>query len=223
MTNDTSAWVGAMSTADSVRGRSIALLERAREGDREALEALLGQHQHQLRRIVRIQLGSRLRKHVDSMDVVQESLLVASQRIHDFEVLDAGGFSRWLKAIAGNQIKTLGRRYSTYKRDAAREVPYSRRPSSDGGDPAEADWAEGGTWPPDRASRREQEELLDQAVASLPEHYREIILQRDFYGMPWEGVASEVGAPNAHAAMQMHRRARKKLEQLLRPRLGSEG
>ena len=60
--------------------RSLDLLEQAQGGDRQALEDLLSRYQERIRRIVRIQLGSSaLRRHHDSMDIVQSTFRAAPQ------------------------------------------------------------------------------------------------------------------------------------------------
>ena len=52
---------------------SVDLLERARAGDREALNALLARHRERLRRMVEMRLDTRLQARMDASDVVQEA------------------------------------------------------------------------------------------------------------------------------------------------------
>jgi RNA polymerase sigma factor (sigma-70 family) len=55
------------------------LLERGRNGDQEALTALVGQYEREVRLMARVLLGPALRQHLDSLDLVQSvhrSLLI---------------------------------------------------------------------------------------------------------------------------------------------------
>jgi hypothetical protein len=75
-------------------GRSLALLARAQGGDRAALEDLIGRYQERLRRIVRIQLGaSALRRHYDSMDIVQNTFRAALPKIGDHPATHRSGLA----------------------------------------------------------------------------------------------------------------------------------
>lgn len=56
------------------------LLEQARQGDRDAVAELLRQYEPQLRVYARVHLGAALRRHADSLDLVQsaqKSMLIA--------------------------------------------------------------------------------------------------------------------------------------------------
>ena len=78
---------------------SSGLASRARAGDREALNTLLLRHVQWLRRVARVELGARLRKQIDSMDVVQEVGIIAIQRIGELRVTDGPAVRRWLRSI----------------------------------------------------------------------------------------------------------------------------
>ena len=63
-------------------GRLGGLIERARAGDREALNALLARYRDRLRRMVELRLDRRLQARIDASDVIQEAYV---------EVVDAAG------------------------------------------------------------------------------------------------------------------------------------
>ena len=70
------------------------LLDRARTGDRRALEDLIGRHQ---RRVYRFGLKM-CRDPEDAKDVLQETLIAAARNIRDFR--GASAVSTWLYTIA---------------------------------------------------------------------------------------------------------------------------
>ena len=73
---------------------SHALLERARLGDRQAIEELLARHQAQVYRF-----GLRMcRNPEDAEDVLQETLLAMARGVRDFR--GASSISTWLYTIA---------------------------------------------------------------------------------------------------------------------------
>ena len=49
------------------------LLEQARTGDKEALNALFARHRPRLRRMVDLRLDRRLQARIDASDVIQEA------------------------------------------------------------------------------------------------------------------------------------------------------
>jgi len=194
---------------------SMKLVHEAQAGSREALEALLARYQDRVLRIVRIRISNKLRKHVESMDVVQETLRKAAANLNELELRSQAAILQWLAKIAENQMLDVNRRMSAAKRDRSREQPLERR--SESGDffgmPA-ADQA-----PPDElAAQRELAILVDECVAELPDDYREVIALRTYCGGSWEWVTEQMGRESSEAVRQLHRRATVKLGRLLQER-----
>src|SRR5512143_1364177 len=77
-----------------VEASDALLLDRARTGDRRALEDLIGRHQ---RRVYRFGLKM-CRDPEDAKDVLQETLLAAARTVKDFR--GASSVSTWLYTIA---------------------------------------------------------------------------------------------------------------------------
>ena len=75
---------------------ALALLERARTGDRDAFGALAEEHREALLRLCYKMTGS----HEEAEDLVQETLLRAYQHIAEFELRSS--LSTWLHRIATN-------------------------------------------------------------------------------------------------------------------------
>jgi RNA polymerase sigma-70 factor (ECF subfamily) len=64
---------------------TVHLLERARGGDRDALDRLLARHMRPLKRWARGRLPQWARDLADTDDLIQDALLQTFKRIDDFE------------------------------------------------------------------------------------------------------------------------------------------
>lgn len=198
---------------------SMYLVGRAQAGDREALDHLLERYQDRLRRIVRVRLGPRLSAHVEIMDIVQETCAVAARRIEHLELHSPASILHWLSRIAENQIRDAHDYHFAQKRDRRRDqrIDAQRDDESTASPPA----LQGSTTMPDeRAWKNELREILDEALSTMPEDQREVILERDYCGADWEHVARQLERPNVHAVQELHRRAWIRLRRLVKPKLG---
>ena len=200
---------------------SMDLVVQAQAGDEGALNDLLQRYEPRLRRVVRIRLGARLRNHMESGDIVQDAYQVAFQKIGDLELRSAASILQWLSTIAEHKIKDANDYFSAQKRDTRREVPLETKSARDGSTSFELDLASDDAAPEERAFRGEIRDMLDEAMVELSEEHREVILARDYFGGSWEYVAEQLErAGNVHATQELHRRAWKRLKELVRPRLG---
>ena len=193
---------------------SMALVLRHQEGDAAALGLLLERYQARLRRIVHIRLGGRLRRNLETMDIVQEANAVAMRKIGDLELRDHASILRWLSTIALNKIRDAHDFFTAERRDVDRVV------ALDGEWAAVARDRSGDTPSPhDAAERKELHEVLDDCMTELTPEYQEVILLRDYSGGSWEYVTQALGSPTIHAAQELHRRAWIRLRRLVRPRI----
>jgi hypothetical protein len=69
---------------DNNSAESVGLIERARAGDREALNALLARHRDRLRRMVEIRVDTRLQARLDASDVIQEAYVDVAERLEEY-------------------------------------------------------------------------------------------------------------------------------------------
>jgi RNA polymerase sigma-70 factor (ECF subfamily) len=177
------------------------LLEAARDGDAEALEALLESHEARLYRFAR-----RLcRHHEDAEDVLQESLLSAARGLKDFR--GASSLSTWLFAIARSHCIKKRRR----SRFAPTEVSL---------DAGEADGAHAhpdpGPGPDGTLHARRLEKALEEAISALDRKYREVFVLRDVEGLTAPEVAKVTGLSVAAIKSRLHR-ARARVREALAP------
>jgi RNA polymerase sigma-70 factor (ECF subfamily) len=190
--------------------RTIDLVHRAHDGDRAALELLIGRYYERVRRIVRLRLGAALRTRVDSGDILQEVFMEAVKHFDRFEMRDDASLIHWMSCMVENRIRDAADYFGAAKRDAGREVPLA-------GDSTELDreLTAGGLLPADSAHRQDQITRLEAAIERLAPADRELILLRDYAGLSWERIAELTGRPTPDAARMAHVEAVKRLGRLL--------
>ncbi len=185
------------------------LLDRARTGDRRALEDLIGRHQ---RRVYRFGLKM-CRDPEDAKDVLQETLLAAARTVKDFR--GASSVSTWLYTIA--------RSFCIKKRRRSKFAP-EQEESLDAREPGlEArqvmDPSRG---PEDELAGRQVEVALERAIAGLDPMYREVLVLRDVEGLTAPEVAEVMGLTVEAVKSRLHR-ARVAVREALAPLLAAPG
>jgi RNA polymerase sigma-70 factor (ECF subfamily) len=169
------------------------LLKRARDGDRNALGDLLQLYTRYLELLARLQIGRRLQGKADALDLVQETFLEAHRHFARFRGESEREFVAWLRQILAGRLNLLLRRYlGTQGRNARleRELALELEQSSA---VLDAGLIAPQSSPSQQAMRREQGVLLADALAQLPENYREVIVLRHLEGLPFAEVARRLG------------------------------
>jgi RNA polymerase sigma-70 factor (ECF subfamily) len=188
-----------------------ALLQQARQGDRRALDELLGRYRAYLHQFVELRLDPRLRSRVDPSDVVQEAQLEAVRRLHDYLEQPAMPFRLFLRQLAHDRILKMHRHHAaTARRAIGREQAL---PEESSVLLAQQLLARGST-PSHQADRRELAERLREAMNLLSESDREILLLRNFEGLSNQEVGHLLGIEPT-AASQRHGRAMLRLHKVL--------
>jgi RNA polymerase sigma-70 factor (ECF subfamily) len=102
---------------------TVALLERVRGGDAQALEELLARHRPLLRRFVEMRFDPKLHARLDASDVVQEAQLEIARRIQEFLQKQPMPFGLWLQKTAYENLIRLRRTHVVAgRRSVDREV-----------------------------------------------------------------------------------------------------
>jgi RNA polymerase sigma factor (sigma-70 family) len=155
----------------------LPLLQAAHGGDARAMEQLL--------RLCRPDVRRYAQRHClisDVDDAVQEALLLLARRLHALRALAA--FSGWLLRVVQRECRRLGRVAFAY-------------------DPYDEEKLE--QWllrhEDDQSLRLE----LSQALQSLPPHYREVLLLRDFEELAIAEIAARLGLTVAATKSRLHR------------------
>jgi len=186
------------------------LVERLREGDASALEALMERYASRVFRVAR----GIARTDADAEEVVQDVFLALARKIETFE--GRAQLSTWIYRVATNAalLKRRGKRVQlevsleehlpTFKEDGHRDGPR---------DYLLADW-----------SRTPEAELLDgeartvlaRAIDQLSDTYRAVLILRDVEELSNEETARILGESVGSVKSRLHRARMALREQLTR-------
>lgn len=183
------------SEASAPADSTSTLLERARAGDRAAIEALFARCLPPLLRWSRGRLPGWARDLADTHDVVQEAVLQTFRHLETFEVRGEGALQAYLRQSVMNRI-----------RDHIRRV--SRRPVAAALDSQHADPEPS---PLEHAVGTETVERYEAALAALSDTDRELIVATVELGYTPEQIVEATGRASVDAARRAARRALVKL------------
>jgi RNA polymerase sigma-70 factor, ECF subfamily len=175
------------------------LARRARDGDRDALEQLLAAVRPRTLNICRGVLPYT----PDAEDACQEALINVATKIGSWK--GTGRFTTWLHVVAVNSAR------STYRR--MRNQAVATDPTDHG--PMQA--PDPRTTSVIAGTRLDLLEAMEALERDHPQ-YVEPLLLRDVYGMAYEEIAEQVGAPLGTVKAQIHHGRR-----LVRPMLQVRG
>ena len=173
----------------------VQLVERARAGDLEAFEELLGRHQQRVMRVVL----SILKEPMDAEEVAQDVLLTVFEKIDHFR--GDSSFSTWLHRVAVNAALMRRR-----KSKADRSVPLDDvMPSFDERGHLAVDIADWSQQAGDPVLAREAGEVIEAAVEKLDEMYRTVFGLRDVQGFSTEETAEILELSVPAVKSRLHR------------------
>lgn len=199
-------------------------VRRFQAGEPEALGRLYSRYRERVARYVRIRMGARLRAREDPEDLVSKTFEVAIRNLKSFEMREPGAMIHWLGTIAENQIRDRIKYWEQDKRNWDRDRPLHAWAPEDGTSPdPEQLLADSLTPPPDRAARKELNEIVDECIEELSPDYQEVILLRDIAGASLRYTAEAMGRSTGEAVAMLHARAWGKLIQATRRRFKVEG
>jgi RNA polymerase sigma-70 factor (ECF subfamily) len=161
----------------------------AAAGSREAFDELVRRHQGRVYRLVRTLVGDA----AEAEDLAQEAFVRAFRSIGRFR--GDAAFATWLHRLAVNVV------HDHRVRQARRWWLWTATPI----DPAA---------PVDETLARRQ--LIERALASLPEDLRVAVTLRDLEGLDYREIASVLGVPIGTVESRIFR-ARQRLRPLLAP------
>jgi RNA polymerase sigma-70 factor (ECF subfamily) len=138
-------------------------------------------------------MDAELRSKLESMDLVQETLIHVMSGLDNFKYTNEKEFVRWLSKIAENELRGSLRKLHANKRDVRKEVQLdNHRPKSDGGyvglhEPIQA------TTPSMVLSRKEDLARLEKAIDELKPEYREAIVLTKIEGLSYQEIGQKMG------------------------------
>jgi RNA polymerase sigma-70 factor (ECF subfamily) len=168
------------------------LLVSFRNGDAGAQGKILVRYQSWLKLLARLHMESRFQRKFDASDIVQQTLLEACRALPQFHGHSEAELTAWLRQILAHVLAHEMRRYhGTQQRDLGREVSLEQALAQSSQCLKEA-LAAPGSSPSQRAAQREQEVVLADVLARLPDDYREVIVLRNLEGLSHEEVAQRM-------------------------------
>lgn len=196
--------------------QTVDLIERARSGDKRALNDLLSRHRDRLRRMVEMRLDSRLQGRVDASDVLQDAYLDVSTRLDEYLRDPKLPLFLWLRLVVGDRLMKVHRHHlGAQMRAAGLEVSLYR-----GGLPAASSAALAAqllgkhTSPTQAAVRVERMLRLQEALNTVDAMDREVLSLRHFEELTFAETAQVLGIEES-AATKRYFRALKRLKAVL--------
>jgi RNA polymerase sigma factor (sigma-70 family) len=174
---------GVVSTAD--------LLQRARHGDKEAINELFSRYLPSLRRWARGRLPRWTRDVRDTDDMVQETLVQTLKHLESFEPRHEGALQAYLRQALVNKV-----------RDEVRRVGRHAIP-----DAIVEDHADSAASPLEEAIGREALTRYEAALHRLRPEEREVIIARVELGQSYQQIAAGHGRASPDAARMAVSRA----------------
>jgi RNA polymerase sigma-70 factor (ECF subfamily) len=197
------------------------LFTSAREGSSSCLGRLLTLYTNYLKLLVAAQLDHRLRGRISPSDIVQDTFFEAHRDFHQFRGQSTNEFVAWLRRIVvHNILRVVEQHVLAEKRDVRREVSLEEigRRLEQSTARLETLLAVESDSPSHHAVERENEVLLADALAELPDDYRDVIVLRHIEGLPFDKVAERMQR-SAGAVRMLWLRALKKLRETLQERV----
>jgi RNA polymerase sigma-70 factor, ECF subfamily len=159
------------------------LLQQAKSGSPEALNALYERCAGRLLAFIRLRLGKDLRSRLESRDILQATLLKSLEHLGELKGDETRSLMAWLARIAEHEIRDCADFHHRQRRDAAREMPIDDEAPL----PALTRSALS------RVILDEQAAQLEAALESLPGPYQEVILLRKFEELSFADIGRRLG------------------------------
>lgn len=184
------------------------LEQRLRGGDDSVMAALLERLRERLLRMVQFRLDPRLVGRIDAEDVLQESYIEAGKRLQAFRD-DDKPFLVWIRMMTQQTMIDLHRKHLGAKmRSAGREITAPRSGTLSGF------FVGHYTSPSNAVMREELRQKVEEALESMDEIDREVLLLRHFEELSNKDAAAVLGIQE-NAASNRYVRALVRLKGIL--------
>jgi RNA polymerase sigma-70 factor (ECF subfamily) len=158
------------------REASAEIVRQAAAGDAVALKVLLVDSHEPLRAQLARRIPAQLQSAIAVDDIVQEAHIEVFRRIRSFKPEGPGSFDRWLVTIALSRLRNALQRQRTLKRGGGWQPLTRRAHQWDESTLALLDTLAGpGRTPSRDAARQETIVAVHNALAALPEQYRQAL------------------------------------------------
>jgi RNA polymerase sigma-70 factor, ECF subfamily len=174
------------------------LVGRAREGDGSAFEILVRRHLDGAYAVALVELADPK----DAEDAVQDAFITALERLDDCR--DPSAFGAWLRQIVRNRSRTVRRREKLRQTEPLETAVRGASASSPARD----------------LERTQLRQRLGQALGTLPDVQRTVVLMHDLEGYRHREIALELGIPEGTVRSHLffaRRTLRERLEDVIQP------
>ena len=196
---------------------------RLRDSGEDGLAAALAAHHDRLERIVDLRIDPRLAARVDPADVLQETFLEAQKRLARYLDQPSVPLFVWLRGVTLDTLIHVHRRHLAKMRDAGLEVSLHTGAQPHVSSIALAGWLVADlTSPSQVAMRDEAAAKVAEALDSMDDIDREVLILRHFEQLSNDEVAGVVGVKKA-AASRRYTRALKRFREVMDSVPGFEG
>lgn len=186
------------------------LIARVLAGERELFHQLIRPYE----KSIYFAAYSILQNQQDAEDAAQEAVLKALKNLHTFRA--ESKFSTWVISIAVNEARARLRHARVLQFDSIDEPSQDEHGSVI---PAViSDWRE---VPLEALERQELRQMLQEAIAQLPEIYREVLALRDVEEMNIAETAAALGVSEGVIKTRLLR-ARLMMQKILAPQLAAK-
>jgi RNA polymerase sigma-70 factor, ECF subfamily len=177
------------------------------EGNSRAFGVLVDRYDKRLLNFVYRTIGDRER----AQDLVQETFVRVYRHLHRFD--QTKKFSTWIYTIAGNLAKNELR-----NRSRNPLVLFQTIKKNWDADHRPLEWEDTKLRPDDLFRKRHLREIVEKAVAELPEHHRIVFVLREIEGKTYEEIAEITGC-NLGTVKSRLNRARNNFARIIAPLL----
>ena len=175
-------------------------MSQAAGGDTSSFGELVSRHQVRLRRFI----FRYIRDEHTATEIAQEAFMKAYEQRQKW--IPKAKFTTWLFTIGRNlcirELRKMSRR------------PYPESTATDESQDFLDTLADGGMDPETTTDMSELHRRALEALAELPEIYRETVILRVFENLPYSEIAAVTGAPVGRLRVRMHEALRKLREKL---------
>jgi RNA polymerase sigma-70 factor (ECF subfamily) len=183
----------------------IAVVSAFLTGESRAFEELVERYQTRLLNFIYRTIGDRDR----AEDLVQEVFIRVHRHLHRFD--RSKKFSTWIYTIASNlaknELRNRSRNPLVFFQSMRSEQDEEDRPLQ---------FEDTTSRPDDMYRKRHLRQLVEESVAALPEHHRQVFVLRELEGKSYEEIA-EITACNLGTVKSRLNRARSAFADIIEP------
>ena len=191
------------------------LLTNIKQGDSDAINQLLERHRVAVRRMVDLRMDQMLKRRVDASDIVQEVMIEANRRLHDYLENPVMPFHLWIRQMAKDRLIDAHRRHrGAARRSLDREQPLAAAAADESSADLVAQLSDHQLTPAAAATWQELQRRFQAACEKLESQDQEIVLMRHFEQLTNGETAAALNL-SPQAASMRYLRAMRRLRELI--------